>query len=361
LWQTTEHCGGKWQATRKILLAAIVDVEGAAICMTDPKWKRFEKLIHAIHTQFAPDGAIVTLDEEIVGYHSKAPRQIDISIRVRVAQYPVLIVVECKDHSRPIDVAELGGFVNLRDDVRANKGVMISTSGFTPAATEMARAHGIDTRTYIDTESQDWKTEVSIPVVLVRKMLHSWAVSYSNVPGFRAAIPTNIPFPLIETFAADGTALGPILLLLGQKWNHDEDLHIPGEHSVLLAEHVIVHAGSIEGHVKIVAKLRVERRYYKGPLRISVAGFRDEQDGSILTKEMTTEFVEPARIERGEAPGWSEITEIRNHVIDRIEDSTSEPSKKPTIESVPIEAMLVMHYIDALPETPNEFGRSGIG
>jgi hypothetical protein len=323
--------------------------------MTDPKWKRFEKLIHGIHTQFAPEGAIVTLDDEIVGYHSKVPRQIDISIRVRVAQYPVLIIVECKDHSRPIDVAELGAFVNLRDDVRANKSVMISTSGFTPAAIEMARAHGIDTRTYIDTESQDWKTEVSIPVILVRVVLHSWAVTFSNPPGFPAAIPTNIPFPLIETFAEDGTPLGPILVLLGKKWNHDESLHLPGDHSVLLANHVIVYAGSTQGHVKIVARLRVERRYYKGPLRISVAGFRDEQTGSILTRELTTEFVEPARIERGEAPGWSEITEIRNYVVDRIEGSETDRAKSPTIDGVPLEAMLFMQYIDALPETPEEF------
>ena len=307
--------------------------------MTDPKWKRFEKLIHGIHTQFAPEGATVTLDDEIVGYHSKVPRQIDVSIRVRVAQYPVLIIVECKDHSRPIDVAELGTFVSLRDDVRANKGVMISTSGFTPAAIEMARAHGIDTRTYVDTESQDWRTDVSIPVVLVCVMLHSWAVTFSNPPGFAAAIPTNIAFPLIETFAVDGEPLGPIIVLLGKKWNHDESLHIPGQHSVVLADHVLVYAGSTQGHVRIVAKLRVERRYYRGPLQISVAGFRDEQDGSILTKELKTEFVEPAKIKRGEAPGWSEVTEIRNYAID----------------GVPLEAMLVMHFIDALPETPDEF------
>ncbi|WP_420236852.1 restriction endonuclease [Telmatobacter bradus] len=322
--------------------------------MTDPKWKRFEKLIHGIHTQFAPEGATVTLDDEIVGYHSKVPRQIDVSIRVRVAQYPVLMIIECKDHSRPIDVAELGAFVSLRDDVRANQGVIISTSGFTPAAIEMARGRGIVTRTYIDTESLDWNTDISIPVILARVMLHSWAVTFSNPPGFAAAIPTNIPFPFIETFAEDGTPLGPIIVLLGKKWNHDENLHLPGEHSVILADHVLVYAGSTKGHVRIVAKLRVERRYYKGPLRISVAGFRDDQDGSILTKELKTDFVEPAAIERGDAPGWSEVTEIRNYIIDRIEGSKPDQPKKPTIEGVPLEAMLVMHYIDALPENPEE-------
>lgn len=125
-----------------------------------------------------------------------------------------------------------------------------------------------------------------------------------------------------------------------------------------MADHVIVHAGSTQGHVKIVAKLRVERRYYKGPLRISVAGFRDEQDGSILTRELTTEFVEPARIERGGAPGWSEITEIRDYVVDRIQGPEQDGAKSPRIDGVPLEAMLFMHYIDALPESPDELSHS---
>lgn len=323
--------------------------------MADPKWKRFEKLIHSVHTQFAPEAAVVTLDDAIVGYHSKVPRQIDISIRVHIAHYPVLIVVECKDHSRPIDVAELGAFANLRDDVRANKGVMISTSGFTPAAIEMARAHGIDTRTYIDTESQDWKTEVSIPMILSRVMLHSWAVTFSSVPGFPMTIPTNIPFPLIETFNENGTPLGPVLVLLGQKWNHDDSIHVPGEHSVPLADHVLFHVGQSIGHAKIVAKLKVERRYYKGPLQISVAGFRDEQSGSIITKELTTECVEPARIERGEAVGWSEMTDFRNYEIDHIERADPDRTNKPTVDGIPLEAMMIMHYIDGLPESAEEY------
>ena len=136
--------------------------------MAEPKWKRFEKLIHQIHTQFAPKDAVVTLDDKIVGYESKVERQLDVTIRAIVAQYKVLIVVECKDEARPLDVGTMGEFASLLRDVKANKGVMISTSGYTPAALEMARAQGIDTRTYLDTESIDWKSEVTIPVLLTR-------------------------------------------------------------------------------------------------------------------------------------------------------------------------------------------------
>ncbi len=329
--------------------------------MTDPKWKRFEKLIHEIHTQWAPEGATVKFDDEIVGCHSKVPRQIDISIRVKVSHYDILIVVECKDKARPIDVEEMGSFAKLVEDVLANKGVIISTNGFTPAAIEMARAHGLDTRTYIDTESVDWRTDVTIPVLLVRVKLDAWAASFSGLPGYRWAIPTNVPFPLIETFAVDGSPLGPIITLLGRKWNHDEALHEPGEHRVTLAEHVLVNTGDAQAHTKIEVRLKVERCYYRGPLGISLAGFRNEQDGSLLTKELTTGFIEPARIERGEMPGWTELAEIKNCVIGRIEESPNGPGTTPETSGLlkkagtPIEAMLVMHYIDALPEGPNDF------
>jgi len=69
--------------------------------MAEPKWKRFERLIHQLHTQFAPKDAIVTLDDKIVGCESKTERQLDVTIRAVVAQYKVLIVVECKDEARP--------------------------------------------------------------------------------------------------------------------------------------------------------------------------------------------------------------------------------------------------------------------
>jgi hypothetical protein len=304
--------------------------------MSEPKWKRFEKLIHQLHTQFAPEGAAVIQDDKIVGCESKTERQLDVTIRHTVAQYKILIVIECKDESRPIDVGAMGEFASLLRDVKANKGVMISTSGYTKSALDMARAQGIDTRTYLDTESMDWKSEVTIPVLLTRTKLDAWNVRFSGAPGVHPSlwgVPTNIPFPFIETFAEDGTALGPIVTLVGKKWNHDESLHEPGEHTALIAEHVLLDAGDTRFHTKIEAVVRVSRHYYLGPLPIQMAGFRNEQDGSLSTKEILTDFIEPARIERGEMPGWTELS---------------------TDREIAIEVMLSLNYIDALPESPED-------
>jgi hypothetical protein len=143
----------------------------------------------------------------------------------------------------------------------------------------------------------------------------------------------NVHFPSIETFAEDGTALGPIITLLGKKWNHDRNLHEPGEHVVMLAEYVLIGVGDGRSHTKLEAWIKVEEVCFLGQLPVKMTGFRDEQDGSLTTNELTTDFIEPARIERGEVPGWERI---------------------PTDRDIAIEVMMVMGYTDAMPETPED-------
>jgi len=90
--------------------------------MAEPKWKRFEKIIHQLHSQLAPQDATVKLDDKVVGCESKVERQLDVTIRARIAQYKIFFVIECKDEGRPIDVGAMGEFGSLLRDVKANKG-----------------------------------------------------------------------------------------------------------------------------------------------------------------------------------------------------------------------------------------------
>jgi hypothetical protein len=319
-----------------------------------PKWKRFERLIHQLHEQWGVAGAQITLDDHIQGMDSRTLRQIDISIRAQVGPYRVLIVVECKDHATPLDVVDVGAFASLRDDVRANKGVIIATGGFTPAAVELARSRGIDTRTYLDTESEDWGTDVAVPMVLLLTTLRTFSFTFSNVrsnPFLPMAIPTNVPPQLIEVQTPEGQEIGPLILLLGQRWNHDETLHEPGEHKVTLTDHAVIHTGARVGHAHIEANLIVEKRVYTGPLGIHLVGFRDEQHGSIQTNRLRTDMIAAAEIARGLVPGWRELEEYRNYCI----TAKQEPGVVPLlIDGIPLEATLMLACTDALPETRDD-------
>ena len=101
--------------------------------MADAPWAEFEKLAYDIQRELA-GSADVTLRDTIQGVDSNIPRQIDISIRQQVGQYSVLIIVDCKDHRAPLDVNIVGEFVTVVRDVRANKGALIASRGFTPAS-----------------------------------------------------------------------------------------------------------------------------------------------------------------------------------------------------------------------------------
>lgn len=151
--------------------------------MADPKWKRFEKRIHEIHQQLAPEGATITYDDKIMGSDSGTERQVEITIRYRLAGYDMLLIIDCKDYAEPVDVVDMGSFKSLAQDVRANKAVMITTNGFTPAAVQIARSTGIETRTYLETDNSEWRSEVSIPMLISGIKIEAWKVTFSAVPG----------------------------------------------------------------------------------------------------------------------------------------------------------------------------------
>lgn len=297
--------------------------------MAEPGRKRFEKQVQQIHRQLAPKGAKIAHDERIIGFDSKIERQVKTTIRYSVGHYDMLLIVDCKDYSDPIDVDIITSFKSLAKDVRANKAVMISASGYTAPAIEMARSAGIEARTSLDTEHSEWHSDISIPALISGIGIDSWNVRFSPVPGHLFGIPSHpqqVAFPLIETIAPDGTPLGPILVLLREKWRQDESLQVPGQHAFNLAEHVVIRDGANEFHSRIDVEIRVVRRHYFGPVGVSLQSFRE---GSI-TNEMKTDFIDPERIERGEVPGWVEI---------------------PNKDELAVSVMLRMGYVNALPET----------
>jgi hypothetical protein len=154
----------------------------------EPKWKRFEKLVCEIQKGMTADAKVI-LNDSIVGVDSKVPRQIDISIRKQIGPYSILVVIDCKDHAEPIDVKGVEEFAGLAHDVRANKGTIISSNGFTESAKTVARNRGIDTFRLLDTEGVDWKTYVTIPVLLERTYLKSFSMGFKGIGPFRLLRP----------------------------------------------------------------------------------------------------------------------------------------------------------------------------
>ena len=74
------------------------------------KWKEFEKPVARVQADLAGNG-VVTHNDKIIGNITGVERQIDVSIRGRIGQYDTLIVIECKDLGRPLDVKDVEEFI----------------------------------------------------------------------------------------------------------------------------------------------------------------------------------------------------------------------------------------------------------
>jgi Restriction endonuclease len=272
----------------------------------EPKWKRFERLVFEIQKGMT-GSARVLLNDSIVGEDSKVARQIDISIRQQIGQYSILVVIDCKDHADPIDVKGVEEFAGLAHDVRANKGAIISSNGFTEAAKTVAKNHGIDTFRLLDTEGVDWKTYVTIPMLLERSYIKNLGAGFTSTGHFR--LPSSMEALMnLELRSEEGIRLGTVRDVVRSKWDKQEIPHEAGQHQVAVGTKLSVEFEGVISKVDVFATVVVGRKYYLGPLPIHVKGFEDAQTGAIMTKEIRTDWIEPSKIEAGEAPGWTEIT-----------------------------------------------------
>jgi hypothetical protein len=273
----------------------------------EPKWKRFERLAYEIQKELAGD-AEIKFDDSIVGIDSKVPRQIDISIRKHIGQYAMLIVIDCKDYAEPLDVKDVETFSALVRDVRANRGALIVSSSFTPAALNIAKNEGIDAYRLVDTENVDWKTYVTIPCLLERTYLKAFSFRFSGVPFKGFEILSNIQEMMTVQFSlADGKPAGTLIEIVQKKWDKAEMPRTPGEHLVLLGDDCIHKHYGHESHSKIEAITQVANEFYFGPLPVKLRGLQNVQTGGVITRTITTDFIEPAKIERGEDPNWKKI------------------------------------------------------
>lgn len=119
-----------------------------------PKWKQYEWLITKIfHEKSSSNTELVLHNAKIIGKYSETSRQIDILIE----NNNIRTMIECKHHSRPLDLKGLADFLEIFSDVKADIGILISSSGFTKSVVK--RIKEFDGKITLD--SIDWKKAYS--------------------------------------------------------------------------------------------------------------------------------------------------------------------------------------------------------
>jgi hypothetical protein len=69
--------------------------------------------------------------------------QIDVAYRFRIWKLDILVIVECKHYKKRVGVDDLLEFRSRIEDLRAHKGLLVTSSGFQSGAEEFARANRI--------------------------------------------------------------------------------------------------------------------------------------------------------------------------------------------------------------------------
>jgi len=93
-----------------------------------PKWKQYEWLITKIfYDDNISNDSTVLHNTKIIGEYSETSRQIDILVE----NNNIKTMIECKHYSSPVDIKSLEAFLGMFSDVKANFGILISSSGFT--------------------------------------------------------------------------------------------------------------------------------------------------------------------------------------------------------------------------------------
>ncbi len=95
-----------------------------------PKWKQYEWLISKIfHDNFASIETTVLPNIKMNGKYTNN-RQIDIL----VDNNGIKTIIECKHHTRPLDVKNIESFIGMFIELNVDNGIIISSSGFTKNA-----------------------------------------------------------------------------------------------------------------------------------------------------------------------------------------------------------------------------------
>jgi hypothetical protein len=249
-----------------------------------------EILAAKIQAQLAPDAEVLH-DVKLDGRLSGRSRQVDVLVKQRIGQYEMLIVLDCKDYARPVDVKGVEEFHGLLADVGAHKGALVCPRGFTAAAKTRAQGLQVDLYSPVDTDPHKWQARVSAPVICdFRSAAISFGVSCS------APMPFMMPGDYFSSVVARNKQkeeIGVPAETAIKKWNEGRYPVEPGEYSdlpIFDTPEVLTDNGYGQlTPVTLTVSLFVERQLFFGQLPISkISGFRDELSGAIITNAFTT-------------------------------------------------------------------------
>lgn len=114
-------------------------------------------------------GSAVKMEQWITGPDGE--RDMDVEVRGTLNGVPHFILVECKDHARPIGIGFVDAFESKIRDLKPDRAIMFSNSGFTRDALKKARRVGVEMASAMKAKDDTIKIQVYREVIARRLTL----------------------------------------------------------------------------------------------------------------------------------------------------------------------------------------------
>lgn len=113
-------------------------------------------------------------------------REHDVVLTISQGHHQLIVALECRDHSRPVDVSQVEAFHTKCRHTGINAGVIVSTSGFSATAQQKAQALGIRCLTLEEATNFDW---LLVPDLEVRRRRPNHLTITAKVEGVDLSSP----------------------------------------------------------------------------------------------------------------------------------------------------------------------------
>ena len=134
-------------------------------------------------------GLIAKIDEKVSGV--RGDHDVDVVVRSARAGIKQLWLVECKHWERPVDKLHVSALAEIVRDVGADRGLLLSESGFQAGAVRMAKSSNITLSSISDLNenSEDERTELGLNEARKRlsiadHRMHALRISERHSTGF---------------------------------------------------------------------------------------------------------------------------------------------------------------------------------
>ena len=193
------------------------------------EWLDYQKLTASIYADLEKN-AVVTHDDKILGQDTGIYRQIDVSVKTTIANHNILVIVQTKHLRKPADINIVGEFAAVIKDVRASKGVLICSAGFTVKALKYGQELGIDLCSAHDTATPMWALNLKIPLLWIEPVLDV-SVALELLPNKTntEAIEINPNLKTWQISQDGGNSTSTLIEMLSAEWNAPSTPRIPSQ------------------------------------------------------------------------------------------------------------------------------------